>query len=563
MEAVQAVGLEACNKAGHRQLHKKWIGLLLLSVSATALPAITHAETRITPRVELRHSFNNTTNDDFTMITALAPGFSAHIDTRRIKAQADYEFARRFGWGEELFDKGQHRLVANGQAEVIRELVFVQAGGVVTQMFRDWRGPLSSSPDANNPNQSTVSSFYVQPSLREDFGRIAALDASYRFHYSDVNNAGRIFRAGEVAPPGTDFSLAPASDSVGHEAQVSLSNSHAASRFVWTWRNRYSRDDRSDLDEFMRTYSSILDLSYSINRKVHLLGSIGYDDMYDEQDNLLVDPLTGFPILDNRGQLQVDPNEPRRVVIDRQGVTWDVGFRLTPSRRTELTIRGGRQYGDSVMNGSASYEIREGIKLTASYNESIDTFGRLFAGQLAGQPFSFMVDQTYRLGPGVILVPTEFGLLPVPGTVTNATFRSRRGQAQLSYTTERTQAVIAGFYDRRTYLDMSGRTTDPDTPVPDASLAGRSDITWGMSASMSRELSGGRTVRANLYYSNLKYALSRERKDHVIGGSVGYVVKLTERLEAAADLYSLHRSSEGAGADQRDNTLTLTLRASF
>ncbi|MCH8684318.1 hypothetical protein [Pedomonas mirosovicensis] len=545
---------------------RRWVSVttgLLASVSAVALPSGARADVQVTPRVELRQSFGDTTYNDFQVLTAVVPGMHVVADTKRLKGQLDYEFSRRFAWSGTLYDKGQHRLNANGQATIIRDLLNLNAGGVVTQTFRDWRGPLSTGPEQNNPNQSTVSSFYVQPTLQEEIGTIAVFDAFYRFSYNDVNNAGRLFQAGEEAPPGTAFSLAPASDSVSQDVQVALSNrTNRNSRLGWTLRGNYTADDRDDLNEELRIKSGVLDLSYSVTRKLALLGSVGYEDITDEQDNLLVDPETGFPILDDEGRLQVDPDQPRQMVMDRSGMTWDVGVRLTPSRRTQLTLRGGRQYGGTVINGDLSYQIRNGITLVAQYSESLNTFGRLFSGQLAGQPFSFMVGNNYRLGPGFIMVPTEFGLLPVPGIVTNATFKSRLGQLRLNYTTERTNANIAAYYDRRNYLNL-GQAVSPDTPVAENTLAGRSDVTWGVTAGLSRQLSGSQSISGNLYYSNLKYALSRERRDSVFGGSISYNWKLMENLQASAMFNSLHRSSKGFGSSQHSNTLTLTLRATF
>ena len=538
------------------------LGALLASVSAVAMSETAFARVEITPRAELRHTISDSEYGDFNMITAVAPGVSILADTRRVKAQVDYEFSRRFSWDDTLIDKGQHRLNANGTAELIRRLLSVQAGAVVTQTFRDWRGPLSAGPEQNNPNQATVGSYYVQPTLTRELGNFAVFDAFYRFSYSDVDNAGRSLQIGEEAPPGFNFSLMPASDSTMHDAMASLSNRNSSSsRLIWTARGTYRADDREDLDEELRMYTGVFDVSYSLNRKVALLGSVGYEDIFDEQDNILVDPDTGLPVLDSEGRLQVDPTEPRRAVIDRKGEIWDVGVRLTPSRRTQLTLRGGRQYGGTVINGDLQYEIREGITLTAKYSETLNSFGRLFTAELGGQPFAFMVDNNYRLGPGIITIPTEFGLLPLPGTVTNATFRSRLGQASLSYSAGRTKATFAGYYDRRNYLN-TGQVAGEDRPSTGI-LSGRSDVTWGLTLGMSRDLGGGRSVNGNVYYSNLKYALSRERRDSVYGGSVGYDWRLSDRIRASATFYTLNRSVDGFGSSQQDNSLTLSVRASF
>lgn len=538
-------------------------GALLASVAALALPQAADARIDITPRAEVRHSISDTEYNDFNMITAVSPGVNIVADTRRIQAQLDYEFIRRFSWGDDLIDKGQHRLNANGQVDLIRRFLSLHAGGVITQTFRDWRGPLSVGPDQNNPNQATVGSYYVQPTVTRELGNFAVFDAHYRFSYSDVDNAGRSLQIGEEAPPGSNFSLAPASDSTMQDAQAALSNRNDSSaRLIWTLRGTYSADDREDLNEELRIYSGVFDVSYSLNRKFALLGSVGYEDITDEQDNFLVDPETGFPVLDDEGRLQIDPTEPRRKVIDRSGMIWDVGFRYTPSRRTEVTLRGGRQYGGTVINGNITYQIREGVNLMVSYSESLNTFGRLFSGQLGGSPFAFMVDNTYRLGPSVIMIPTEFGVIPMPGTITNATFRSRLGQARLSYNAGRTTATISGYYDRRNYLNAS-QSAGTDTPAAGNALSDRSDVTWGVTAGVSRDLGGGRSLNGNLYYSNLKYALSRERQDSVYGGSIGYHLKLTDRIRAAADFYMLQRSTDGFGSDQNEKNLTLSLRASF
>ncbi len=535
------------------------VSVLLAGASLLASASAAQANVTFTPRVDARAIFSDSVGggDDSGVITVLAPGFSLKADSRRVKAQADYEFSRRFAIDGDLSEKHRHKLSARVQSELVRDFLFLNAGGVVTQVMRDLRGAVSADPDADNNNLSTVSSFYVSPSFKQDVGSLVNVSGSYRFSYTNLDDPSNFYRES-----GENFSLARASDSYNHAATLTIANRNPSSRLQWAIRNNFSRDEREDLNEFLRTYTSVLDIDYALNRKIHLLGSIGYEDRLDRQDNILTDSTTGLPVLDSDGRLQIDPAQPRRTVFDRSGLTWDVGVKLTPSRRTELTVRGGRQFGDTVFSGSLAFQVREGLKITGSYKESLDTFGNLFSGELDGQSFAFMVNENYRVGPALITVPTENGYAIVAGSINNATFRSRRAQVQVSYQRGRNTLTMLGYYDRRTFLDI-GRTGDSSTPAPDPTATGNDDKTWGGSLVFRRQLGQRQSLSVDASYQNSTYALSRSRQDDFIGGGISYRMDLSDKLTASISARTIHRISNTTGADDQSNSVTLGVRASF
>lgn len=539
------------------------IVILLIGTALTTGSGSAVAKTEIKPRIDVRTVFSDGVGDNANILLVVAPGLSARVDSSRIKAQVDYEYGRRIGIDHAASERDRHRASARSEIIVVRDLLNFDVGGVVSQVLRDLRGAVSTNPDADNTNLSSVASFYASPSLKRDLGQSLYLDANYRFTYTNIDNGNDPIGVGLPGAGGQDFSLARASDSYGHQANVRFGSKDRSAKLRWTIIGGYSRDKRVDLNEVYRSYNGSLDVEYAFSRTFSLLGNGGYENLLDVQDNILLDSITRLPILDPQGNFQIDPTQPRQTVYDQRGAVWNVGFRWAPSRRTNLIIRGGRQFGNASFEGSLNYQIRPSLILTGQYNESIDNFGRLFSGVLGDQPFAFQLSNNYRTGPAVFNFPTQNGVVAVAGSVTNSTFRARRGQLVLRYTRERTSANLTAYYERRTFLDIQ-RTGDTGTSAPDAALTGRADISTGLSFSANHKVTGNQTASFGAFYQHSTFSLSRDRSDNFFGGSLGYTWQLSDNITASANAYSSYRtSSQNNVRRNRDNSLTLSLRASF
>lgn len=534
--------------------------LVATMVVPAAAPA--HARTEIAPRVEVRQTWS----DNFAgtgLITTVSGGIEASAQSKRVSAFFDADFERRLGIDTPVFDKSRVNALARGNFIVVRDLLSVDAGGVATRLVRDFRGPISNNPDSNINNFEDVYGFYVAPTITQDLGKIANLAVGYRFSLTEVNNPGNRFDAGDAGIPGQDLSLARASDSVEHSAFARLSNYNQSSRLSWSLNGSYSINDQDFLNEELESYSGILDAEYAFNRNFSLLGSVGYEDIVNTRDSILSDPVTFVPILDADGQFQVDPANPRNTTYEQDGFIWDAGFRFSPGRKTNLVVRGGERYGDVVWSGILNYAARPGLNLTASYNESIDTFGRLLTQNLAGTPTTRTIGST-----------SNAGLFPVFGTlngqqsflgfqaVNNATFAIKRASIGFDLARGRNSLTTSVFYQTRRVLSFVPLESQPDSLQP--GNIGDEDRSIGFTMDGTYRASPALSINYSAFYSNLKYQLSFDREDHFYGAQLGAEYRLDKRFTLFTRNYVGRRdSNRQTTIDDNEVSITVGARARF
>src|SRR3546814_8934986 len=112
----------------------------------------------------------------------------------------------------------------------------------------------------------------------------------------------------------------------------------------------YEREDASQLDQRYEGKYARADVTMPIGPTVALLGGVGYEDIEIGQRDPLLDA-DGVPVRDANGRFVTDTSSPRRLSFDTDGLIWDAGVMWRPSRRTSLTARVGRRYGDPLHPG--------------------------------------------------------------------------------------------------------------------------------------------------------------------------------------------------------------------
>ena len=66
--------------------------------------------------------------------------------------------------------------------------------------------------------------------------------------------------------------------------------------------------------------------------------------------------VNGNPVVGSDGRLVTDPNSPRLIAYQQDGLIWDAGVLWRPSPRTSVEARYGRRYGTDTYLGSLSYQ---------------------------------------------------------------------------------------------------------------------------------------------------------------------------------------------------------------
>jgi hypothetical protein len=457
---------------------------------------------------------------DVLTYTNVAVGVDAAIVTNRAELAASVRYEHRFGWNGGLGDSDTVSGLARGRIEVLRGLN-LEAGALATRTRADGQGADSGLFIGDASNVANLYSVYAGPTFAR---RIGGLDvgAGYRFGYTKV----------DVDEPAI---LAPGSQpqdifdsSTNHVAWASVGAKPGDLPFGWQVSGGYEREDASQLDQRFEGKYARADVTVPIGPTVALLGGVGYEDIeIGQRDPVL--GTNGLPIRDGNGRYVTDKSKPRKLSFDTSGLIWDAGVMWQPSRRTSLTAKVGRRYGDTIYTGSFAYRADHATTIQVGVYDGLSSLGRGLSSGLAALPTQF--DPT-RNPIGGNINPCVFGqegggcLNNQLGNATSAQYRSRGVQATLSsrfagwsygvgigYDRRRLLvprlspiANLNGITDESYYLFLTaGRELDADSDLSvsgyvnyfDNGAPGASDVqSAGLSASYSRRFWRGLTGTA-------------------------------------------------------------------
>lgn len=536
-------------------------------LAASALVAFpTEARTTFRPYVETRLVADTSDLVDlsnYRFWLEPAAGLSADVDTRRVDGSLTYRVGRRYAIDGSVNDKVRHDGNGSVRAELLRDYLFLNAQGYASIVSSSFGGIINRDSDNFGDQQAFGGS--VQPTFAHVFANRFRVRANYRYSVFEI--------AGGVPPLqiGQPFSLdrpsfGGASDQRSQSASASIGNFRASDRLRLELRGDWLRDRIEQLNEHYDSKRVLLDGELALTRWISLVGSGGYEDVRDELDSLLVDQLTGLPIVDSEGRLQRDPNMPRRVNFDFTGPSWDAGIRLTPSPRTGLVLRAGERYDSFSGSGSLYYQFGRDLTLSGAYRDEINNFGRLYTALFADPVSGQIIPVGTRAGVGGRRGGTPlgaggcaFGYDPrtqfcrfnLTQIASSAVFRERTGSLTVQKGSEdfeddaRFFGYASAFYTRRRYLGDSDLFPPVQLPfVPALYLAGTKDISYGAYARAERLLGGNRYVTLDLQALRNEYALSSDSKDFYLSSRASYDILINRRINLFAIAFLARRFAE-------------------
>ncbi|MGR4891311.1 hypothetical protein ACIPPQ_09820 [Sphingopyxis sp. LARHCG72] len=435
----------------------------------------TQRQVDVSPYLEIGQvlTANLKNGGDVLTYTTVAAGVDAAIVTRRAELSATLRYEHQFGWGSQG-DTDVISGLARGRLEVARGLN-LEAGALATRTRADRQGADSGLFIGDASNVANLYSVYAGPTFTR---RIGGLDfgAGYRFGYTKVNVEEPAILAPGAQPQDIFDS------STNHVAWASLGARPGDLPFGWQVSGGYEREDASQLDQRYEGKYARADVTVPIGPTVALLGGVGYEDIEIGQRNPLLD-VNGVPVRDANGRFVTDKSSPRQLSFDTDGLIWDAGVMWQPSRRTSLTARVGRRYGDTIYTGSFAYRADHATTIQIGVYDGLSSLGRGLSGGLAALPTQF--DPTRNpIGGGVN--PCVFGqqgggcLSNQLGNATSAQYRSRGVQATLSSRFRGWSYGVGVGYDQRKLL----------APLlsPIGSLNGTKDDSYYLFVSAGRQL---------------------------------------------------------------------------
>lgn len=486
---------------------------------------------------------------DVLTYSTLAAGVDANISSRRAELAASIRYERRFGLSDNLSDQDVISGLVRGRYELARGLN-LEAGGLASRTRVDGAGAAPGIVVGDQSNVANVYSVYAGPTLTQ---KVAGLDvgAGYRFGYTKVD-----VESAAVLVPGVQASDI-FDESTNHAAWASVGQRPGRGLpFGWQLSGGWEREDASQLDQRYDGKYARADVTVPIGPTFALLGGVGYEDIEISQRDVLRDA-GGNAVRDAGGRFVTDPASPRQLSFDVDGLIWDAGVMWQPSRRTSVTAKVGRRYGDMNYTGSLTYRPNHATLLQVGVYDGISSFGRSLSGGLAALPTQFEVSRNPidgSVGTCAFGAQGSGCLNPALGNATTAQFRNRGVQALLSRQSDGWNLGFGGGYDRRRLLAPIGSTL--------GGLNGVTDENYYAFLSVARQLDRTSDLSATAFYNYFDNGAAGASDATSLGGSVTYSKRFWRGLTGTASAAINSFDQDGVNSQLIGSAL-LGMRYSF
>ncbi|WP_428685724.1 hypothetical protein [Sphingopyxis sp.] len=370
---------------------------------------------------------------DVLTYTTVAAGVDAAIVTRRAELAGTLRYEHRFGWSG-TDDADIVSGLARGRVEVSRGLN-LEAGALATRTRADGQGADSGLFLGNSNNVANLYSVYAGPTLTQRLGGFD-VGAGYRFGYTKVD----VDTAPVLAPGARQQNLFESS--TNHVAWASIGQRPGDLPFGWQVSGGYEREDTNQLDQRFEGKYARADVTVPIGPTLALLGGVGYEDIEIGQRDPVLDG-NGVPVRDAAGRYVTDKSQPRQLSFDTDGLIWDAGVMWQPSRRTSLTAKVGRRYGDTIYTGSFTYRPDHATLFQVGVYDGLSSLGRGMSSGLSALPTQF--DPTRNPLSGDVNTC-------VFGEASGGCLNNQLGNANaFQYRNRGIQAIMTSQYGRWTY----------------------------------------------------------------------------------------------------------------
>lgn len=383
---------------------------------------------------------------DVLTYSTLAAGVDASIATRRAEAQVSLRYERLIGYDNGVEDQDTVTGLARGSVALTRNLS-LEAGGVAARTRVDGRGAAPSNLVGNPDNITQVYSVYGGPTFSTQAGAVS-VNAAYRAGYTKVESKDMV-----VLPTGQQR-FDQFDDSVSQLATASVGMQPGALPFGWAVSGSWEREDAGQLDSRFDGKYARADVTVPVTPTLAFVGGVGYEDIEISERDALRD-VNGDPVVGSNGRLVTDPNSPRLVAYQQDGLIWDAGVLWRPSPRTSVEARYGRRYGTDTYIGSLSYQPGRDWAVNVSVYDTVSGFGGMLNDNLASLPTQFRSSRNPLSGDigGCAFGQTGgFCFNDALQNASSAAFRQRGVTASFSGTNGGWDSGFAVGYNQRKFI---------------------------------------------------------------------------------------------------------------
>jgi uncharacterized protein (PEP-CTERM system associated) len=450
-------------------------------------------------------------------VTRLKPGVSVNGTGARLRFNVTY-VADVVSRAQEGTNDIFHYLNARGDAELVRQLLFVDARASVSQQNVSLLGPQAESNVSDTGNRTTVRTFLVSPYLRHSFG---------------TNSQGEARLTSSSVSSGGSASLA---NSESNRIDMKLASGPAFKLLTWNVAYNKERIDYTETNQSIDLEKISAGGKHLITPTLGLLANVGYED-----------------------------NDYGPAAPAAKGKFWSWGPEWTPTPRTRLAATTGRRY----FGPSHSLDFSHRTRLTTwrvEYNEDVTTTRGEFLVPTNVDTASFLDSLFLSLIPDPIARQiavqnfiTQLGLpasLVIPlNFVTTTPFIVKRLRASFGIQGVRNTVMANVFTEDRQAVANGLPSAGDFAQTPNIKQIGAS-LLWTL------RLTSQTTSNASVGYVTSEFpGLAREDKLTYI--RLGLTKQFQPKLTGTLSFRRLQNGSNQAGAGYTENAVSAALSMRF
>ena len=486
--------------------------------------------------------------DDVVTFTQVAVGVDINVQSRNSGAAVSVRYERNIGYGDDSVDTDTISGIARGTLALVPNTLSLEAGALASRSRIDGGGGTTANPLVREDAESRIYSFYAGPSLNTRVGDV------------DVQGVARVgynrFEADDALVTQAGNSVDVFDDSVTYLGQLRagvrpgevlpVGLAVTAGGF---------QEDIGNLDQRVRDLFVRGDVTLPVSRTLALVAGAGYEDVQISSRDALRDA-NGVPVIGSDGRFVTDPNAPRRIAFDVDGLLWDVGVLWRPSSRTSLQASVGRRYDSTTYYGTFTYVPSQRSAFAVVAYDGVSGVGGTLNNALARLDSDFEAIRNPVTGDfGGLVSGTEGqALIGGIGSTRSAAFRGRGVRASYQRTMGRTEAALGAGYDRRTFIAAAGTVLAP--------VNGLTDESYYVIGGLTRQIGQDANITANAYV-NWFNAAGNNNDVTAMGASAAYNQSITQRLVGRAAIAVDYFDSEFTAQDFAFATALVGLRYNF
>ncbi len=515
------------NETGNRRRHPLPIACTVAAAVLILSPRSEAAEWKFAPTLDVKESYTDnvrltgkgTEKSDF--VTQVSPGISVAGTGPGLKLNLRYVMQNLAYASEKDKNRTAHQLTANTNAELLKNLFFLDGTASINQQNISALGPQAVDNISITDNRTDVKSYSISPYLRHRFGSTASSELRYTRESVNTSKGGLL-------------------DSETDRILFSVDSGAAFRTLGWGLQYSDQKIDHSDANSIdLMTASG--NLRYMVSEKFTLNTRMGY-----EKNNYI------------------------SIGDKPQGTFWAVGFSWKPSNRTSLTSSAGHRFYGKTFSLLANHRARHSM-WSVGYNEDITTTQSQFLVPATIDTADYL-NQLYKtsIPDPIIRQQVVDAVMHATGiatalsqnsnTITNRVFLQKSLQASVALTGAKNTLLLSIFNTSR-----EAQTAQSE----DNALFGTGNLSLddrtrqlGVNALWNWRMSPRTSVNASAGYSRINASpTGRKSKNKTVG--LALTRQFQPKLKGTIELRRQQQSTTESTVNFRENAISASLSMGF